>query len=426
MHLRKYEMNGKENVYALVNLAGGHLSIELYETIDEDIMLAAVKEAINYHPLFGTRIIFENGRYYFEENPEPPVIFSADNAPTIYGTEVNNHYPWIIVIQDKQMLFYATHALADGSGMFSFCKTVLHAYFQLTGVAFADTVTDFPVGSPEETMENGYLRYADPACEALCRPKPFNPVNVEPHWFELKDQRPWRLEIPLTEVRRFAKESETSVFSVIACILARTMADAFNIQSGNIYIRVPVNLRSFFPSATDRNFAQGFSLCYMTERMNNMPDAKVETIFRSQLDLRTDKSNLMQFINADNELLEGIKAGPEKFREVLEIEKLYKPVAEIVYTHITKPGFSEELTEKIRDIHMDFNAIQEGLIFVSGVTINSNVCLTIQQCSRNDCFMDSLRKVLNKREIAYKLYQFDLPPAYTCHNTSELVENGYL
>lgn len=426
MHLRKYEMNGKENVYALVNLAGGHLSIELYETVDEGIMLAAVKEAIKYHPLFGTRIIFENGRYYFEENPEPPVIFSADNAPIMYGTEENNHYPWIIVIQDKQMLFYATHALADGSGMFSFCKTVLHGYFQLKGVTFADTVTDFPMGSPEETMENGYLRYADPACEALCKPKPFNPVKVEQHWFELKDQRPWRLKIPLTEVRRFAKESETSIFSVIACILARTMADAFNIQSGNIYIRVPVNLRSFFPSATDRNFVQGFSLCYMTERMNNMPDAKVETIFRSQLDLMTDKCNLMQFINADVNHLEGIKAGPEKFREALEIEKLYKPVAEIVYTHITKPGCSEELTEKIRDIHMDFNAIQEGLIVVSGVTINSNVCLTIQQCSRNDCFMDSLRKVLNKREIAYDLYQFDLPPAYTCRNTSELVEDGYL
>ena len=324
------------------------------------------------------------------------------------------------------MLFYATHALADGSGMFSFCKTVLHIYFQLKGVTFADTVTDFSAGSPEETMENGYLRYADPACEALCKPKPFNPVNVEPHWFELKDQRPWRLKIPLTEVRRFAKESETSVFSVIACILARTMVDAFNIQSGNIYIRVPVNLRSFFPSVTDRNFVQGFSLCYMTERMNNMPDAKVETIFRSQLDLRTDKSNLMQFINADIDLLEGIKAGPEKFREALEIEKLYKPVAEIVYTHITKPGFSEELTGKIRDIHMDLNAIQEGLIFVSGATVNSNVCLTIQQCSRNDCFMDSLRKVLNKRETTYKLYQFDLPPAYTCRNTSDLIENGYL
>ena len=426
MQLKRYEMTGKENMYASVNLAGGHLLFDLYETIDESIMLAAVKEAIPYHPLFGTRFIFENGIYYFEENPEPPVIFNSDNAPKLYGTEENNHYPWIIVIQDKRMLFYATHALTDGSGMFSFCKTVLHAYFQLKGVAFADNVTDFPTGSPEQTMENGFLRYADPECEALCKPRLSQPVDVEPDWFELKDQRPWRLEIPLNEIRRFAKESETSVFSVIACILARTMADAFNIQSGNIYVRVPVNLRGIFPSATDRNFVQGFSLCYIPERMNKMPDAKVETIFRSQLDLRTDKSNLMQFINEDIELTKRIKAGPEEFRKILEIEKLYKPAAEIVYTHITKPGFSEELMDKIRDIHMDFNAIQDGLISVSGVTFNSNVCLTIQQCSKNDCFMDSLRKVLHKREIAYDLYQFDLPPAYTCSNTSDLIEDGYL
>ena len=426
MLLKRYEMTGKENVYALINLISGHLLIDLYETIDAGIMLAAVKEAIHYHPLFGTRIIFETGQYYFEENPEPPVIFSSDNAPRIYGADENNHYPWIIVIQDKRTLFYSTHALTDGSGMFSFCKTILHIYFQLSGVMFADTVTDFPMGSPEQTMENGFLRYADPACEALCSPKPTHPINVDPHWFELKDQRPWRLEIPLKEVRRFAKESETSVFSVIGCILARTMADAFNIQSGNIYVRVPVNLRSIFPSVTDRNFVQGFSLCYMTERMNDMPDAMVETIFRSQLDLWTDKCNLMQFINEDIDLLERIKAGPEEFRELLEGVKIKKPVAEIIYTHITKPGFSEELMDKIQDIHMDFNAIQDGLISVSGVTISSNVCLTIQQCSQNDCFTDSLRKVLNKREITYKLYQFDLPPVYTCRNTSDLIENGHL
>ena len=82
-----------------------------------------------------------------------------------------------------------------------------------------------------------------------------------------------------------------------------------------------------------------------------------------------------------------------------------------MYLHITKPGFSEELMAKIRDIHIDANTIPDGLIFVSGVTIGTNVCLTILQCSRNDCFMDSLQKVLHRREITYKLYPFDLPPA---------------
>lgn len=411
MQLKRYEMTGKENVYALINLPGGNISIELYETIDEALMLAAVKEAIRFHPLFGTRIVFENGQYCFEENPEPPVIFNADDAPEIYGTAENHHYPWMLVIRDKQMVFYLTHALTDGCGTFSFCKTVLHIYFRLSGAAFADTVTDFPMGSPAQTMENAFRRYADPACEPLCRPKPIQPVNIAPHCFASKDQRPWRLEIPLQEVRRFAKESETSIFSVIGCILARTMADAFHIQSGNIYVRVPVNLRGVFPSVTDRNFVQGFSLCYMADRMNTMPDAKVETIFRSQLDLWTDKSNLMQFINADSDLLDSSIADPAQFLRFTESEKAKDPTAEMIYTHITKPGFSEELMAKIRDIHIDANTIPDGLIFVSGVTIGTNVCLTILQCSRNDCFMDSLQKVLHRREITYKLYPFDLPPA---------------
>ena len=421
MHLKRYEMNGKENVYALIDLIAPHLSFELYETVDESILLAAVKKAICYHPLFGTRIIFENGVYFFEENPEPPVIFHSDNAPKIYGTEENNHYPWLIVIRDKQLLFYAPHTLADGSGLFGFCKSVLHIYFQLSGAEFVDTTTDFPTGSPEQTMENGFLRYADPACEAFGTPKFSPPVEAKPDWFEARDQRPWRLEIPLNEVRRFAKLSETSVFSVIACILSKAMADAFDIRSGNIYVRVPMNLRSAFPSATDRNFVQGFSLCYMAERMNQMPDAKVETAFRSQLDLWTDRDNLTQFINADAALTERIKAGAGEFRKLLEAETRNNPGAEILYTHITRPDISEELMEKIRDIQINLNAQQEGLISVLGLTFGTKICLTIHQCSKNDCFTDSLRKVLEKREISYKLYQFELLPAYTCCNTSELI-----
>ena len=422
MPLKKYEMSGKENVYSLIDLNAPLQSLELYETIDENILLAAVKEAICYHPLFGMRIIFENNAFYFEENPEPPVIFKPKNAPKIYGAEENNYYPWMIVVWDSQMLFYATHALTDGSGIFSFCKTVLHLYFQRSGTVFSDTVTDFPAGSPEQTMENAFARYADPTHQGFRTPKFSPPVKVEPDWFELKDQRPWKLELPLREVRRFSKESETSVFSVIACILARAAEDAFMIRSGNIDVRVPVNLRSAFPSATDRNFVQGFSLCYMVDRMKHLPDARVETAFRSQLDLWTDRDNLMQFINADVGLAEKTKVGPAQFRALLEQEMQEKQGAEILYTHITRPGFSEELLKKIRDIRISFNSIQEGLIYVTGITVGSNICLTIQQYSKNDCFAEALRKVLDLREISYTLSPFDLPPAYTCCSTSRLIK----
>ncbi|MCQ2355175.1 MAG: hypothetical protein MJ102_08800 [Clostridia bacterium] len=423
MQLKRYEMSGKESVFALIDLIAPHHTFELYEAVDESILLAAVKEAICRHPLFGTRIIFENNTFYFEQNPKPPVIFTRENAPKIYGTEENNHYPWMIVLRDKQLLFYASHTLADGAGMFSFCKTFLHLYFQRSGVVFAEAAADFPAGSPAQTTENAFSRYADPACKAFGTPKFSPPVEVKPDWFERSDRQPWRLEIPLSEVRRFSKQSETSVFSVIACILSRAMADAFGIQSGNINVRVPVNLRSAFPSATDRNFVQGFSLCYMTDRMAKMPDARIETAFRSQLDLWTDRDNLMQIINADIDLAGRAKAAPGEFRAALVREMQKQPGAVILYTHITRPDFSEELMKHIRDIRVTVSAdeIREGLICVTGLTVGPTVCLTVQQCSKNDCFTASLRKVLDRREIAYKLYPIDLPPVYTCRSTSDLI-----
>ena len=424
MQLNRYEMSCKENIYALIDLFTAYFAVDLYESIDEGKMLEAVKEAIKYHPLFGTRIVFENGLYYFEENPEEPVIFNTENAPGIYGKAENHGYPWMIVLQNKRMLFYSIHALTDGVGIFSFCKTVLHIYFKLRGVVFADTAMDFPKGSPEQTMENAFLRYADPECKAFGMPKFSSPVDVAPDWFEPKARRPWRLVIPSDEVRRFARNSETSVFSVIACILARTMADAFDIQDGNIYIRVPVNLRSSFPTATDRNFVQGFSLCYDAQRLKDMPDAMVETAFRSQLDLWTDKDNLVQFINRDIERINRMKANPEEMRAVLASEQTKKSRAEILYTHITRPEFSKELMDRISDMHLAFNAVIKETISILGITFGSDITLVIQQSAKNDCFIESLRKMLNKREISYDLYQFELAAAYTCRKTSELMKNG--
>ena len=104
MDLNRYEMSGKENWYALKNFPTPYISVELQETIDESAMGKAVAEAITRHPLFGTRLIFENGVFYFEENPKPPIVFRADRAPKTYGGAESNDYPWIFTVEDNRLV----------------------------------------------------------------------------------------------------------------------------------------------------------------------------------------------------------------------------------------------------------------------------------------------------------------------------------
>lgn len=424
MDLNRYEMGGKENWYALKNFPSPYISVELQETIDETAMRKAVAEAIVWHPLFGTRLIFENGLFYLEENPKPPIVFRADRAPKTYGGAESNDYPWIFTVEDNRLVFYSIHALSDGMGTFNFCKTVLHLYYRHLGVVFSDNVTDFPDGTPLQTMENAAKRYADPNNRMLGLPKFAPPAWIDPQYMQQDSGTPWELIIPGGEIRRFAKESETSVFAVIACILARAMAHAFHIETGNINVRVPVNLRAIFPSATDRNFVQGFPLCYRSERMNALPDAMVETAFRSQLDLYMEKSNLVQSLNEDVETVNRLKQGHDELQSILDWKPSPHAGANIIYTHITRLPFSEELMSRISGIQVASRLYSDKSVFVYGTTVRDEIYLTIQQCSKNDCYLQALREVLDARGITCKLTPFIPATEHVCRDTAVLREGG--
>lgn len=420
MALKRYEMSGKESIYSIINFFTAYLKINLFEDIDEDALLSAVKSAIVYHPLFGTRIGFEDGLFYFEENPDPPLVFRANNAPKIYGTLLNNHYPWMFVIEGKKLVFYTMHYITDGLGMFNFCKTVLHIYFQLKGVVFKDTKTDFPDGTPEQTMENPIEKYSDKNCVGVGTPNFDPPVLLDMDILQPGNTHSWMLKMQFPEIRALAKQSETSAFSVVSCILSRAMAKAYKIESGNIDVRVPVNFRSIFPSITDRNFVQGFSMCYMADRMNNMPDALVETAFRSQLDLWMEKGNLTEILNNDVDTAERLKKNSDELNVILDFEQPTEQRANILYTHITRPGFSDELMEHIAGMFLASNDIQDDYVNVFGTTVGTDICLTIQQCSVDDCYTEALKEVLDERGISYELNKIELEPERICMNTAIL------
>lgn len=420
--MNRYEMSGKENWYALMNLRFPHLTVELQQTVDESALCKAVSDAIAVHPLFGMKPVFENGLFYFEENAKPPIVFCADNAPETYGNAETNDYPWIITAEGRRLVFYAPHFLTDGMGMLGFCKTVLHLYFQHRGVAFSDNTTDFPDGTPLQTLENAFQTYADPENRMLGLPKFAPPIPVDERYLQAAENPPQRVILPSQEIRKFAKDSETSVFAVIACILARAMARAYHIETGNINVRVPVNLRGIFPSATDRNFAQGFPLCYLTERMRDLPDAAVETAFRSQLDLYMEKSNLKQVLNEDVETVTRLKQGQDELQSILSWRPSPLARANIVYTHITRPGFSEELLQRISDLEVSSDLASEDTVFVYGITVRSEICLTVQQCSEDDRFMKALCEVLDARKLPYRLAPSVSVKECVCQDTAVLRE----
>ena len=418
--LKRYALSSRENRYALINLDMASYVIELYEQPDEAAMLAAVQKAVELHPVFHTRVIFDEGLFCFEDNPEPPVVFRTDNAPRRFGDQSTNRYPWILVIGEKRLIFHACHAITDGTGVFSFLKTLLHLYFERTGVVFSAGDSDFPRGLPEERIENPVTRFADPDCHPLGVPKFAGPARVDPTFLDFGNRRIWELVLSEQELRRLSRGSETTVFSVLSCIFARAMERAYHISSGNIDIRIPVNFRRFFPTYTERFFSYGFSVCYLTDRMKHLPDETVETALRSQLDLWLDIDDLTETLNSDLEQLRRMKEDPTAMDRILHFQLPTEPRANIIYSQLPAPDWSEELLARISNIRFDFPNYPKLTVYAMGVFFRSELHVSLHQCSRNDCLISALEEVLRARGLGYSLYPHEPEAELLCVDYEKL------
>ena len=87
------------------------------EDINTDTLQCAVVTAIKCHPIYGCKIMEDPKGPYLETNPEPPIIVDLNpDTELFYGNQTNNHYPWLIGLRGKEILFTQFHGLADAMG----------------------------------------------------------------------------------------------------------------------------------------------------------------------------------------------------------------------------------------------------------------------------------------------------------------------
>ena len=98
----------------------------LKEDVRREALEAAVVRAVLCHPRFGCRPAEDAQGPYLETNPEPPVIPElSPEKEYIFGGEINHHYPWIVGIRGREIIYTGWHGLADGMGATAFALACL-------------------------------------------------------------------------------------------------------------------------------------------------------------------------------------------------------------------------------------------------------------------------------------------------------------
>lgn len=197
--------------------------------------------------------------YYFETNPDIPEV-TAEKAPPCRAIETDetNGFLFRVSYYKKRISLEMFHALTDGTGAFTFLKSLTFQYLTLSGFGlFSDgSILDYEVHPSVGEIEDSFEKYYDPRIKSKWNEEKAYHVcgtRMAPESIGIVHGI-----IPLKSFISLVKENNVTVTEYITALIIYSIYCTQLIgwvSHAPVKISVPVNLRNFFPSQTLRNFS---------------------------------------------------------------------------------------------------------------------------------------------------------------------------
>lgn len=235
-------------------------SAVMKETVDPKALQRAVDCTMPRFPGFRVRI--RKGAFwcYFEPNEKPGPFVRRDIANPCQPIREKQDNDWLIrfFYYEKRISFEAFHAISDGAGALTFFRTLLAEYLRERGVEIPPdpSILNVEEAPRPEELEDAYGRYAGrralrgrlekTAYSNVSQQEPFYTLNVTMGLMSV------------TEVKGQAKRYGASLTEYLTAVLLLSLlekqAEEKPRHQKPVALAIPINLRSWFPSQTLRNF----------------------------------------------------------------------------------------------------------------------------------------------------------------------------
>ena len=259
-----YKLDLSANVYPTLqrkNFSNVYrISVTLTEPIQPDLLQKALEMTLNRFPAF--QVALRKGLFwrYLEPNhrPGPFVQPDIENPCMPMHFKANNRYLIRVYYYEKRISLEVFHSLSDGTGALYFLKTMTAVYLRLLGhqIPVGNGVLDIHEPPKPEEMEDAYLHYAS---SGVKRPRsqgnayrvrgtmePFYTLNIICG------------AIPVDQLKKVSKKYQVTITeylnAVLLYALLQKQKEEKPLKERPVKLAMPVNLRSFFPSETLRNF----------------------------------------------------------------------------------------------------------------------------------------------------------------------------
>ena len=267
------------------------ISTTLKSNINKSFLTKALEITLKDYPIFQSTLKKGLFWYYIEETNEIPIVKKDSNDPC---NKIKSNLLFELTYYNNRINLEVNHILTDGVGTTNFFNSIIINYLKLE----TKTKKDFLIttSSIAERENESYNKY-------YTKPKYTLQKSKKTYKLKGKLNNELRLKviealIPLNDVKKLAKEDNVSLTMFLTSILIKSILKDVNIKdyNKNIVIEIPVNLRAYFESNTDRNFFNTIKVEY-----NPLKDGtnfeKILDKTKKEFELKLTKAHLENKMN---------------------------------------------------------------------------------------------------------------------------------
>ena len=246
------------------------VSITLKEEINPEVLQTALDKIRRRFPSICVKVKPGMFWYYIEETGFSPTV--EEEGPhacmKMSFSDIKNCAFRVLYYKNRISAEFF-HSLTDGNGALVFLKTLAATYIEIKhniDIPHTDGVLDISTGAKKEELEDSFLKYSRKVKSGRRDTNAYilRGTHINENFTPLITGV-----IDVDEIKQKAKEHNITITSYLVSILCYVLQ---NIQEDKIVdirkrkpikILLPVNLRTFYPSKTLRNF-----VLYITPGIN--------------------------------------------------------------------------------------------------------------------------------------------------------------
>lgn len=277
-------------------------SCSLYETIQEDKLQEALDRTMIEFPLYGAIIRKGLFWYYFEASDLKPKVTEENKSPcAVMYDENKKKLLFEVSYYKKRINLEIYHALTDGAGALQFLKTLVFHYLMLvhTEIALGSTPSldyDASMAQKEDDSFNKYFyKGKGKKKDSLGKAYKIHGEKIEGNRLQII-----RGTMSVKEVLKQAHAYDTTLTGFLGSLLVCSVAKEMSVRDKKkpVVLSVPVNLRTYFKSASARNFFSVINVgCHFREDIVLEDVIKqLNTTFQKELTTEQFKGRLNQLV----------------------------------------------------------------------------------------------------------------------------------